>query len=125
MVFILFLFSNNTKTGPYSNPSPTAIPTIRPVVPTPTQEEAVGTFVKPSGSDAVEIDKNRLKGDLINILPYSGKYFTLDYDFGNYVFILRLDKNNLPLANQEIDAFLKQHGIESRSWLDNLQVQEY
>lgn len=63
-----------------------------------------------------------LVGQLIKVLPYSGVNFTLNFDYSNDSFILSLDKNKIDEANSELNLFLSQNSIESKSWIRNLIV---
>ncbi len=63
-----------------------------------------------------------LVSQLIEKVPYAGLSFSLDYDFNDAKFILTLNSNNLVQANTEFDSFLKQNGIQSRSWFTNLET---
>ena len=66
--------------------------------------------------------RQALVSQLINKVPYNGKYFSLNYNFNDAKFILTLSSNNLVQANTEFDSFLKQNGIQSRSWFTNLET---
>jgi hypothetical protein len=59
---------------------------------------------------------------LILKTPYKGNGFSLDFNFTTGRFILILNSNNLVGANSEFDNFLKQNGVQSRTWFTNLDV---
>ena len=69
-----------------------------------------------------EINKSYDVGQLINILPYSGKDFSLSYSFSTNSFTLYLKSGNEGSGNQEFDAFLKKNGIINRSWFNNFNL---
>ena len=118
LVFIAMTFLN--LGGKISKP--TVVPTITPYYPEISPGEAVSTFTKPSASESAEINKYGKVGDLINILPYSGSFFYLDFDFAKNTFVLTLDNNNVEKGNSNFDSFLKKNGIQDRSWIENLLI---
>lgn len=66
--------------------------------------------------------RSYLVGKLINILPYGTTLFTLSYDIDKDLFALSLKKDSVEDANKSFDLFLKENGIESRTWIENLTV---
>lgn len=110
-IFIFLFFNKNTNNGD----SPSFI--------TPTPIEGEGGNNAVSGFTNDNPEKNRqefLVGKLIEKLPYSGANFSLYYDFSKNQFILYVNPSASSEGNAEFDAFLKQNGVESRSWIKDL-----
>ncbi len=59
---------------------------------------------------------------LIKKLPYNEADFSVQYSFEENKFIVTLNGNNTTLANEELDKFLHENGVENRDWLYNLEV---
>jgi len=83
---------------------------------------AVSAISKPSKSGQIELNKDSALGNLVSKLPYTGRYFYFVYDFPKGSFVLTLDKNNITQGNSNFDAFLRNNGIQDRSWFINLSV---
>ena len=66
--------------------------------------------------------RSYLVGKLINILPRETVLFTLSYDIDKDLFALLLKKNSVDDANKSFDLFLKENGVDSRLWIENLTV---
>lgn len=64
--------------------------------------------------------RSALVTQLINFLPYSGADFSFFYSFTTNEFTLYIPFPNQQAGNAEFDFFLKQHGVDSRSWIPNL-----
>lgn len=76
----------------------------------------------PNDFSEIPEDYSSRVGQLIEELPYSGKLFSLSYDFSNDTFILELDKQSPSDAEKEFDNFLKTRGIQNRSQLQKLVI---
>lgn len=72
---------------------------------------------------APENEKSTKAGLLLEKVPYKGKLFTFDYSTDDLAFKVILDSSQVLEANQEFDAFLKQNGIEDKSWLRDLKIE--
>jgi hypothetical protein len=110
IIFILFVLRIFTTQAP--NPTKTATPTI----------DTLNQVHPPSAQELKIINENSKKGDLINILPYTGTYFSFDFDFAKNSFVLTLDKNNITAGNNNFDTFLKNNGVPNRSWFNDLLI---
>lgn len=62
-------------------------------------------------------------GKLLTVVPYEGTHFSLIYDIGKNDYIATINASNREAGEQEMDAFLKNNGIESRSWIHNLVIE--
>jgi hypothetical protein len=111
IIFILFVLRIFTT----SAPNPTTIPTPTLI---PGQPASENYNINPQTKQ--QLNKAYFVSNLVNHVPYQGKFFTLDYNFGNATFLLTLDKNNLNEANAEFNAYLKTNNIAASSWFDNL-----
>lgn len=70
--------------------------------------------------DQEQLNRDSKVGQLIHQLPYSGQFFTMDYSFSSNQFVVTIQQGQESQSNQELDLFLKQNGIENRSWIKNL-----
>ncbi len=55
--------------------------------------------------------------------PYDGNNFTLSYDPSLDSINVLIYKSNIPAGEQEFNDYLKQNGIDSRDWLNNLTIE--
>lgn len=93
-----------------------------PILTPPSQNkgQAVATDERAVTKDAVlEVEINRKVGELLNKLPFSGKNFSLFYDYYDGSFVLYVNPVNKDAGNQEFDMFLKDNKIE-RYWIKGL-----
>jgi hypothetical protein len=68
------------------------------------------------------LDQSYLVGKLADKLPYYGTNFNFYYSYSRNIFMLYLKPANKQAGNVEFDAFLKQNGVNNRSWIKNLVV---
>lgn len=68
--------------------------------------------------------REALVGQLIKKLPYQGSLFSMSYSFDANEFVVILNKINVAGANRELDQFLLNNGIATRTWVRNLRVSE-
>lgn len=61
-------------------------------------------------------------GGLLDRVPHSGKLFTFEYSYQTGKFTVTLLKGQLPQANAEFDAWLKENGVQDQSWIQKLDV---
>lgn len=61
-------------------------------------------------------------GVLIQKLPFLGKNFSLTYDITTNQFLVTIGAGQEEEGHRELDQFLKENGIEDRSWLKNLKI---
>ncbi len=110
----------NTQLTPEAiHPNTTSVPTSN-----PKQIESSNEY-KDSVDKIAEKNKSALQrdaavADLLDIVPYKGSHFTLTYSYKTNEFTLVVDKNNKALGSQEFDQWLKEHNVDSRSWIKNL-----
>jgi hypothetical protein len=120
MVLILFSFLRKNAAP---NEQPLVTPAPVEVIATPPSIRVSSNQVSsPSAQEAVTVNEDAKKGELINILPYSGAYFSFDFDFVKNTFVLTLDKSNIVAGNNNFDVFLKNNGIQNQSWFKDLQI---
>jgi hypothetical protein len=108
ILFVLRIFTTNVS-------NQTAIPTPTLI---PGQPASENYNINPQTKQ--QLNQAYFVSNLVNHVPYQGKFFTLDYNFNNATFLLTLDKNNLSEANAEFNAYLKINSIADKSWFDNL-----
>lgn len=112
LVFILILVYFSSKLGGGSSSFPT---------PTPAGSISFPEdFNTASPEDIKKAKESYLVGQLIPALPHHGTNFSLYYDFSKNQFILYLNPFATSEGSVEFDAFLKQNGVEDRSWIENL-----
>ncbi len=99
--------------------TPTATPFITPI-PSPTKIEYQGIKQIITEEDQTKINQQLKVYELTKKLPFAGKNFNLSYDLSTNTFTATL-ANNVSLANQELDEFLKSNGVE-RSWIKHLVI---
>jgi hypothetical protein len=66
--------------------------------------------------------RSEIISGVIDLTPYYGKYFSLTFDYNDYVFNLYLDPNHQKEGGSNFDSFLKQNGVLSRTWINNLKI---
>ncbi len=94
-----------------------------PQTPLPTSPiEGAFPGVKNTPEDTEQSRRSYLVGDLIEKLPYSGKNFSLYYILNTSQFVLYISPRDSTGGNNEFDAFLKQNGVDDRSWIENLVI---
>lgn len=110
---LLVLFTNNKNGGLVGFPTPT------PFSQNNTQEGARAGV--PNNPIQQESDKRSfLVGLLVEKAPYLGKNFSLYYDREKGLLVLYINPNNKNAGNEEFEGLLKQNGILSKAWIDNL-----
>lgn len=68
-----------------------------------------------------ELDRRSFQvGFLIEKTPYLGKNFSLYYDQEKGLFVLYINPDNKTAGNNEFEELLKQNGVLSRAWINNL-----
>lgn len=124
LIFIIFSFGGSEKIQEPNVNFPT--PTIFLISPqkTPGQEASSDDYSLTPKEQAEEVKKFATI-ELVNIVPYTGNFFTLDYDYDNAKFVLKLDKNNTRDANKELSTFLNAHKIKDLSWFENISISYY
>lgn len=70
-------------------------------------------------------NQDYLVSKLMNIVPYRGKHFSFDFNFDSATFLLALDKTTIDEGNVEFETFLKQNGVQGKSWLGKLITSYY
>ena len=65
-------------------------------------------------------DKGVSAGNLLNKLPYHGKYFSFYYDYANDQYTLYIDPSNKDAGNKEFTQFLLSNGGLTKDWYSNL-----
>src|ERR1035437_852692 len=121
IILTLFILRFFTPSSPMQNTTQPPTPTLILILsPTPIADQAASEKYNISTQDKQKINQSYFVSNLINNVPYKGRYFTLDYNFNTSIFLLTLDKNNLTVANMEFDAYLKTNSINNRSWFENL-----
>lgn len=123
--FLILQPGGNKTTKPQPSPEPSASttpPLDDPPLPAQGREyqDSLQVIQK---SEEEEISRDSLVGELLNLIPYKGSNFTLDYSFTNNHFILILDKGSESEGNQEFDQFLKNNNVLDRNWIRNIEVQ--
>ena len=92
------------------------------LIPTPVTQQGSLTGARNSPQDQEKNRRSFLVGSLIDKLPYYGKNFSIIYDTSINVFFLYLNPSNIAGGNKDFDAFLKQNGIDERSWVENITI---
>ena len=70
--------------------------------------------------DQQTLNESAKVGQLLKLVPYTGSYFSLDYNYDTGDFILKVDPNHKTEGNQEFDQFLQNNGVQSRSWIKDI-----
>jgi len=118
-VVALFLSSRNTANNTKEEGQ---IPTKSYTAPIPgNTTHYQKTFEQSDASQKSRLQHDTLVAKLLHKLPYSQKEFSLTYDFQTNEFYLTL--HDTTHGNTAFNAFLKQNGIQDRSWIQNLVVQ--
>lgn len=68
--------------------------------------------------------REALVGQFIKKLPHQGALFSMSYSFDDNEFTVVLNRINVAGANKELDQFLLNNGVVSRTWVRNLRVSE-
>lgn len=97
----------------------------QPRVETP-QNPVPGGVYEYSSPKQVEIrSKQASVSAMLVKLPYQGKYFYLYYQYNTGTFILELQKGKESLGEKEYEKFLKENGIEDRTWIQKIITRVY
>lgn len=73
-------------------------------------------------TEAPELERRKKSGALLDVIPFKGKLFTFDYDYKKGAYKVTFSKDNVLEANNEFNSWLKEHEIEDKSLLFNLQI---
>lgn len=126
LVVIVFQGKGKPSPGQPILPTPTKFapkPTSQVLPPVPGQSEEYKKSAEEIYlTQAPQIKKDALVGQLLSKLPYHNDFFTLSYDYSTNKFFLILDQAHSDEANKKFDEFLKENGILDRSWIRNLEV---
>ncbi|EKD84573.1 MAG: hypothetical protein ACD_38C00193G0002 [uncultured bacterium] len=80
------------------------------------------SYQKVTKDDLDQFRKDSLVSKLIKMLPYTGTNFSLEYDYSTNRFFYALTSGQEARGNEELDLFLKNNQVESRTWLKNLML---
>lgn len=120
-IFLRILSLQQTTPQPIPSSSSYPIPYTSPA---PNQNDYSQQYIDQMEKILIDqkksIDKNQQVGKLLEKMPYSGKFFTLKFDFEKANFIVTFNLQKRTEAEEEFDDYLKNQGIEDRSWIDNL-----
>lgn len=118
----IYIYGINRKT----NPSPAQPIQIFNRQPTPTplsnKPQAGRAYQKFTPADIDQLNKDTATGSLLNKLPYKGVNFSFVYYYEINRFTLVLKQGAEQQGNEEFDRWLKDNGINDRSWFRNLDV---
>lgn len=68
------------------------------------------------------LNHESIVGQLLHKLPYTGRNFSLAYDYYTNTYTATISSSNTTQGNVELDQFLKTNGIENRSWIRKLVI---
>ncbi len=117
LLVLVFLLLPKNKTG--------VIPSQSPVPSSPQAPLPKGALPNNYVGDKNADETNRrayLVGQLINKLPIEETHLLLSYDFNKNVFTANIDSSDKNIGLAQLDAVLKTNGIDSTSWIENLQI---
>ncbi len=133
ILLIIIVVSLSVRKKQLTTPSNNLTPTMSVSYISPTQEYALTPTKRPGGGpqpgvdyfeiDAESLKRNKALGNLLSILPYSGKNFTLDFSYKEFTYKLIISENNKVEGEKEFEVFLKSNNVESRTWLEDLIVE--
>lgn len=94
-----------------------------------TEEVEIADEAPDTGFDASSFDEEFKENSnmsssvygMIPDLPYDGSNFSLYYSFENDSFTLFINQKNPAAGREEFSEFIKSYGIESDSWIKNLE----
>ncbi len=75
--------------------------------------------------DPEKIKKSQESSDVMSLLnqtPHYGENFAFFYDYDGNFFTLYINPNNISSGNAEFDKFLKENGVDDRSWIYDLRT---
>lgn len=113
-----FFYFQSTKKLPPSKPEQT--PVVSSLPNHPQQGEIYNVITEKEKS---QIEKDQLTGKLITLLPVQKELFSLEYNYDNNVFTVKLEEGKEQAANEEFIEFLKQNSIDDQNWLYNLKTE--
>lgn len=93
--------------------------------PTPVENSGTGPDAAPGIDTTIEKDDKERQNQssavysLVERLPYSGRNFTLYYNFSKDLFVLYINPSSKAEGDVEFEEFLKTNSIE-REWFKNL-----
>lgn len=114
LLVVIVLLLNTKNGGVGTSPTPTPFQKVEEQGAVPAAE------IDPAGIE--EAKKSFRVGGLINKLPYKGENFSFYYNFGTDQFILYIGPSASSDGNTEFNSFLKQNGVDDRSWIENLVI---
>jgi hypothetical protein len=116
--FFIILIAISLFVGSNSNNNIFSIPTQ-----VPKQEDTNAVSGVSQDTDPAQIEANRRSGlvyGLIEKTPYIGKNFSFYYSFSNDQFTVYINNKNFKAGEEEFENFLKQNGVDDKSWITNL-----
>jgi hypothetical protein len=123
LLLLFFLSGLGTKHSPSSTVRPLVHPSNPPPGNPEQSEEYKASMKRIHTEESLQIQKDAAVGKLLSSLPVTGKNFSLSYDYTLNLFLATININNPTAGNNELDTFLKTHGVASRDWIQNLHVE--
>lgn len=74
-------------------------------------------------TESIQVEESTRVGALLGIVPYQGEYFSLDYNYDTFNYVLTLQRDFLEQGDEEFDEFLKDNGISDRTSLGTFETQ--
>ncbi len=125
--FFVYLFLSSIKPAANTN-TPGQTPKITPF-PTSTSQksvDAVSGALKETTAEGKEFNRrSSLVGALVDKAPYIGTNFTFTYDYDANLFRVNIDPKNLTAGTSAFNDFLKQNGVDDKSWIPNLKITKF
>lgn len=102
---------------------PSPLPSATPFVPSEKIDESYNASFNKIAPQIRESDKkSSAVGALLDKLPHQETHMVLSYDINKNIFTATIDSSDREMGLAQLDAVLKVNGIESRSWIENLEI---
>lgn len=121
LLIAIILMSKPSQPG-LKQPQPTTYQQVTPI-PSPSLYPLPGSnYNAVNQTDQQFIDEQNKVGQLLDKLPFKGANFSITYKISTNQFLVIINKDNQIQGNRELDKFLQDNDISSRTWLRNLVI---
>lgn len=125
LIVLIMILAALQQTKTTSLPTSQTFPTITPFEPNVTARNTLpGTttynesFKQIQQQEAKIVAQDAALGRLLEFLPHTGTNFSMKYDYNQNTFFVTIPQARRQEGEKELDAFLKQNGVQNRNWIN-------